>query len=615
VVVLSDAPEREALDFDAAVKSPVPCTAVVARQFAIWPFAPRTLRLLLLVDPDRSGIDQDGLLRAMQHCCIGSESHSQTNAVRAAINAAHYVLRHHNHEVLPQSQVNAAAVVAAVRSNVAYVAMVGDAAAFAWRSGRLTGQRSITRLGRPLGLDQDPPITLWSTPVRPGDRLVLACGPAWNDDTGEQLREVLGTTPRDELEDRLGEALGGARVLVDDGSSHAQRAMAPAVAPLPAPESAPAGSRRRWLAPLAPLALLIVGAFAMLAPPSQPRHVELRGQAEALLAEARSVGDLYQAHTLAARAVDAAQRAATLAPAVHADIVDEAANTLGEIDRIYPVESRVAVHLGPTGLNVVDLAVSQDRLFTLDVGEDAVRRFDAFTGEQWPTPETLVLRKGAAIGNNRVLDTPVAIQFVGGARPEAGALTVVDRSRMVAQLSSDGALSQRPLASSAAWQRIGALGADAEGNLYVLDSGARKLHEYRAAAQRLVDPPSPLFDARPDLDRVAEVVPLGDIYVRLDDGSVRRLARDGQQVDFDLWTPDGRLGRVAAIAADQAGGLFVADTARGRVIQVTADGHFVRQLRDPALAGVRQLQTSPDGRRLYGLVAAGILAFDIPDFI
>jgi len=612
VVVLSDAPEREALDVDAAVKSPVPCTAVVARQFAIWPFAPRTLRLLLLVDPDRSGIDQDGLLRAMQHCCIGSESHSQTNAVRAAINAAHYVLRHHNHDVLPESQVNAAAVVAAVRSNVAYVAMVGDAAAFAWRSGSLTGQRSITRLGRPLGLDQDPPITLWSTPVRPGDRLILACGATWTANSGDQLSDLLSTGAPEGLEGRLSEALGGARVLADDGA-HTQRQ---AVQPAPPPRSkAPMRpSWRRWLTPLAPLVVLVLGAFAMLAPPSQPRHVELRGQAEALLAEARTVGDLYQAHALAARAVDAAQRAAALAPAVHGDIVEEASNALAEFDRIYPVEPRVAVHLGPTGMNVVDLAVSQDRLFTLDVGEDAVRRFDALTGEQWPTPETLVLRKGAAIGN-RVLDTPVAIQFVGGPRADAGALTVVDRSRMVAQLSPDGALSPRPLPSSAGWQRIGALRADADGNLYLLDSGARRLLEYRAAGERLVDPPSALFDARPDLDRVAEVVPLTDIYVRLEDGSVRRLARDGQEIDFDLWTPDGRLGRVAAIAADQAGGLFVADTARGRVIQVTADGHFIRQLRDPALAGVRQLQTSPDGRRLYGLVAAGILAFDIPDFI
>jgi hypothetical protein len=36
-------------------------------------------------------------------------------------------------------------------------------------------------------------------------------------------------------------------------------------------------------------------------------------------------------------------------------------------------------------------------------------------------------------------------------------------------------------------------------------------------------------------------------------------------------------------------------------------------LRDPALGGVRQLQSSPDGRRLYGLVASGVLVFDLPE--
>ena len=133
--------------------------------------------------------------------------------------------------------------------------------------------------------------------------------------------------------------------------------------------------------------------------------------------------------------------------------------------------------------------------------------------------------------------------------------------------------------------------------------------------QRLVDPPSPLIDGRDDLEHVAEVVPLDDIYLRLDNGSVHRLGRDGQEVEFDVWAPDGRLGAVTAIAADQRGGLFLADAARGRIVQVTADGRFVRQLRDPALGGVRQVQTSPDGRRVYGLVTAGILAFDVPDFL
>jgi hypothetical protein len=66
------------------------------------------------------------------------------------------------------------------------------------------------------------------------------------------------------------------------------------------------------------------------------------------------------------------------------------------------------------------------------------------------------------------------------------------------------------------------------------------------------------------------------------------------------------------MAADRAGGLYLADPAGARIVHAAADGSFVRQLRDPALAGVRQIQSSPDGRRLFGLVAGGVLVFDVP---
>src|SRR5438477_7880606 len=123
-----------------------PFGAVMARQLSVWPFAARTTRLLVLVDPSLP--DQplrDGLLRAMQQGYFASDGYSQTRAVREAALAAHYVLRHHNRDVLPLDQVNAASAVAAIRGNVAYVALAGQAAAFAWRDGQLTGQRGILR--------------------------------------------------------------------------------------------------------------------------------------------------------------------------------------------------------------------------------------------------------------------------------------------------------------------------------------------------------------------------------------------------------------------------------------------------------------------------------------
>src|SRR5256885_15659222 len=83
--------------------------AVVARQLSAWPFAARTTRLFLLVDPSLPDQSlRQGLLRAMQQAYFRSDGLSQTRAVREAALAAHYVLRHHNRDALAPEQVNAA---------------------------------------------------------------------------------------------------------------------------------------------------------------------------------------------------------------------------------------------------------------------------------------------------------------------------------------------------------------------------------------------------------------------------------------------------------------------------------------------------------------------------
>src|SRR5207248_4338210 len=121
--------------FESAKQPEPPFSSVVARQLSVWPFGARTTRLHLLVDPSLP--DQAlrrGLLRAMQEAYFASDCHSQTRAVREAALAAHYVLRHHNRDVLPLNQVNAASAVAAIRGDCAFVALAGHAAAFAWHA-------------------------------------------------------------------------------------------------------------------------------------------------------------------------------------------------------------------------------------------------------------------------------------------------------------------------------------------------------------------------------------------------------------------------------------------------------------------------------------------------
>jgi hypothetical protein len=173
------------------------------------------------------------------------------------------------------------------------------------------------------------------------------------------------------------------------------------------------------------------------------------------------------------------------------------------------------------------------------------------------------------------------------------------------------------VASSASWRELGALGADTEGRLYVLDSGSRRLLEYPSLGQHTVDPPRLLLDgtSAPDLafEQAAEIVgQQDDVYLRMDDGTLRHFDAQGQEREFVVRAPDGGQPSVSAVAPDRAGGLYLADSAHARILHTTADGAVLDQLLDPALAGLRQIRSSLDGRRLYGLVTSGVLVLDLP---
>jgi hypothetical protein len=372
-------------------------------------------------------------------------------------------------------------------------------------------------------------------------------------------------------------------------------------------------TRSRWLSSLVALALLGAATVAALNPTAEPPRLSLVHQAQALLAQADETLDPYQAHALVASALDLSQRAGSIAPSEAADLSRQATTRLNQIDRASPVSPSMAVRLGPSGGNVVDLAIGDDALYTLDVVEGSVRAFSLDGRDQQPTPDTLVVRAGARVaGSARPLATPVAIQYV------SGGLTVVDQARAVVQVGRDRGLSARPLASSSSWLELGALGGDSADHLYVLDSRSQRLLQYPAQNQRLVDAPRVVIDATlaPGFafNRAAEVVSLADRqFVRLDDGTLHRFDSQVGESVITVRPPDGHLPVLAGMTPDRVGGLYLADPLSATVLQTTIDGDFIRQLRDPALAGVREIQSSLDGRRLYGLVASGVLVFDVPE--
>jgi hypothetical protein len=555
---------------------------MVTRQLSMWPFRARVARLFLLVDPSLA--DQalrNGLLRAMQQGYFGSDGYSQTRAVREAALAAHYVLRHHNRDVLPMEQINAASGVAAVRGDVAFVALAGHAAAFGWHEGEFAEQRGILRLPRPLGLEQDPVITLWRTSLKKGDRLALVCGATWRPDSQSTVEKILTEAPTAAAaEEQLVEALSderpaGVLVVAPESSSarvrhlrllgsrdHAQAApRADLVAPTT--PARPWTSPGRWVVPLLGLILLAMMALATLAIIPQP----------------------------AASAT-----------------------------RVNSVTPRMAIRLGPSSANVADMAVGDNGLYTLDVAEGAVRAFTLDGVEQRPTPQTLLARSGASVnGIGRELALPVAIEYLPGPANAPGSLAIVDQLRAVVQVGTDRRLSARALPTSDSWQALGALGSGAAGEFLFLDSGARKLLAYPPENRAVSDTPRLLLDAasapRLPWERVAQVVSAGEsLVMRLDNGSVRRLDSGGADHVLALHAPDAApvMSGTSAMAPDRAGGLYLADPTNARVVQTDLNGTVLRELRAPELAGVRAMDVSLDGQRLYALIDSGVLVVDIP---
>jgi hypothetical protein len=547
---------------------------MVARQLSVWPFAARTARLFVLVDPSLPDEPlRGGVLRAMQQAYFGSDGYSQTRAVREAALAAHYVLRHNNRDALPLSHLNAASALAALRGNVAYVALAGNAAAFAWRDGDLTGQRGAPRQPRPLGLEQDPLIILWSTPLQAGDRLVLVCGATWQHDFDCLIREILSSTSSAAVaEQQLAEALGDGRpaaVSVITSTSTSPRV--PHLRLVATNERADGSQIRReapasgqiWRWLFGALGLILLGLVALAA--------------------------LLLTHKPAAAA-----------------------------DRVDFIRPEMAVRLGPSAASVVDLAVGDSALYTLDVTESAVRAFELNRLEQQATPETLLAQSGTPLDSaGRRLAAPVAIEYVPGPDSQPGSLTIVDQLRTVAQVGPDRSLSARSVPTAINWQELGALGFNVAGRLMFLDSGARQLLEYPALTDPVLDPPVLVLNAdnapRLSFNRVAQVIGTGEsVVLRLDDGTVHCLDAGGADRVLTLPPGDGRVPLVSAIASDATGALYVADTNNARIVQMTVDGAELRQLRAPALAGVRAMGLSLDGVRLYALVGSGILVFDIP---
>ncbi len=156
-----------------------------------------------------------------------------------------------------------------------------------------------------------------------------------------------------------------------------------------------------------------------------------------------------------------------------------------------------------------------------------------------------------------------------------------------------------------------------DGKLYALDPNAQQIMKYEPVDAGYPNAPAPyLAESHPELAKATDLAIDGTIYVTLSDGKILKFT-EGKSDTFDLRGLGDPLQRPAIIAVDQNvqdSSLYVVDAALRRIVQLRADGLFVRQFRvdDAAFDNIQDLLVDEQNNRLYIINRGAVYTLALP---
>ncbi len=156
-----------------------------------------------------------------------------------------------------------------------------------------------------------------------------------------------------------------------------------------------------------------------------------------------------------------------------------------------------------------------------------------------------------------------------------------------------------------------------DGKLYALDPSAQQIMKYEPVDAGYPNAPAPYFaELRPELAKATDLAIDGSIYVTLSDGKILKFS-EGKPDTFDLRGLGEPLQRPTIIAIDQNvqdSSLYVVDAALRRIVQLRADGLFVRQFRvdDAAFDNLQDLLIDEQNNRLYVVGQGAVYTLALP---
>jgi len=255
-------------------------------------------------------------------------------------------------------------------------------------------------------------------------------------------------------------------------------------------------------------------------------------------------------------------------------------------------------------------------LYVLDAGGDQVYRhqLDDVGENLRPNTEDFVLVRRAQQVAARVVGEIIDVAWLpaDGGRL-SGRLLILERDGLL-EYGSGSDLSAVPIAGVDGW-RLPIAATGYSGNLYVLDPEAGQIFRYLPGPSGYPDPPQLYFSGQSGdvLSGAIDMAIDGFIYVLYANGGVRKFA-GGVPVMFDITDLDRPLTDPTAIytAPDPvARYVYIADPGNQRVLQLTKEGHFVRQIRprpedSASFSALKSIFVDESAGKLYWLNATSL---------
>jgi type II secretory pathway pseudopilin PulG len=304
--------------------------------------------------------------------------------------------------------------------------------------------------------------------------------------------------------------------------------------------------------------------------------------------------------------------ALTAAQGKYDDIMDR-------LNKVTPLYGVISLYQFKGTDHKLDRVVSNGiDLFVLDRGAQVVDHFAlSATGDSvTPYPNYVVISKTQRLKDGVVGDLVDIAWAEAAVTNQHSQLLTLDASIGLVGYSSSLGAARVPVTGREQWS-YPELITSYNGNLYIADTKANQLWRYRPSENGYENAPEPYFakGKEVDLTGLRSMAIDGNVWLLFADGRLLKFFA-GEAQSFELnGLPDKLRSPAAVVVSREGDQLYIADGAKGRILEFSKDGKFQRQFRaaEPtAFTDLRSFYLDEGTRLFYILAADQLYKADLP---